>query len=113
MQSTGAHIRNTARSEILRAIAHPIRIAILDALQGCEMCVGELADLLLAGQPTVSKHLAMLRAAGVVEVRRDGNSAYYRLTTQSLPALWGSVEDLLATRHKSGALALRTPQSSQ
>lgn len=106
------HLRNEARSQILRAIAHPLRIEILEALQGCEMCVGELADLLLAGQPTVSKHLAILRGAGLVEPRRNGTSAYYRLTTHTLRGLWECVEAVLAIRRKAGEQAQLEATSS-
>ena len=68
------------QAEVLKTLAHPRRLAILHRLaQGpCE--VGRLAEDLDMPQPNVSQHLAVLRAAGIVEADRDGREVRYRLT---------------------------------
>ncbi len=68
------------QAEVLKTLAHPRRLAILHRLaQGpCE--VGRLAEDLDLPQPNVSQHLAVLRAAGIVEADRDGREVRYRLT---------------------------------
>jgi DNA-binding transcriptional ArsR family regulator len=60
-------------------LAEPRRREILDLLRTRERPVGELVDRLTLTQPTVSKHLKVLREAGLVEVRRDAQRRWYRL----------------------------------
>ncbi len=65
-------------------VAEPNRRLILDHLRGGERSVGELVDVLDVSQPAVSKHLRVLRDAGVVEVRVDANRRLYRLRPEGL-----------------------------
>jgi DNA-binding transcriptional ArsR family regulator len=64
---------------ILKALAHPSRLAMVDALGSGERCVCELQRLVGSDISTVSKHLAVLKRAGIVADRRDGVQIYYRL----------------------------------
>jgi DNA-binding transcriptional ArsR family regulator len=66
------------------AVAEPSRRLILDLLRGGERSVGELVANLELSQPGVSKHLKVLRDAGLVDVRRDGKRRWYRLRAQPL-----------------------------
>ena len=68
----------------LEALAEPTRRRILDQLRGGERPVGQLVMDLRLAQPTVSKHLRALRAAGLVEVRPDAQRRYYRLRVEPL-----------------------------
>jgi len=68
----------------LEALAEPHRREILDLLRRGERTVGALADALPMRQPSVSKHLAVLREAGLVTVRADKNRRYYRLNNAPL-----------------------------
>lgn len=68
-----------ARAVVVKALAHASRLKMVDALGGGERCVCELKDLVGADMSTVSKHLAVLKAAGVVEDRRAGKQVFYRL----------------------------------
>jgi ArsR family transcriptional regulator len=68
-----------ARADIFRARAHPARLRILEALSGGERCVCELQPLVGSSLPTVSRHLAQMKAAGLVGCRREGTSLHYRL----------------------------------
>ncbi|HEV8557639.1 MAG TPA: metalloregulator ArsR/SmtB family transcription factor [Actinophytocola sp.] len=69
------------------AVAEPRRREILDLLQGGERSVGDLVERLRLTQPTVSKHLKVLRGAGLVEVRRDAQRRWYRLRLEPLVEL--------------------------
>ncbi|MFZ0835416.1 MAG: metalloregulator ArsR/SmtB family transcription factor [Mycobacterium sp.] len=70
--------------DILRALAAPVRIAIVLQLLESQLCVHELVDALGAPQPLVSQHLRILKAAGVVEGERSGREVLYRLVDQHL-----------------------------
>lgn len=63
---------------VLRALADPTRRCILDLIASSEMAAGELARHFDVSHPAVSQHLAVLREAGLVEVRKDGTSRFYR-----------------------------------
>ena len=80
-----------AREELARrfkALADPARVAIVNRLAGQgEVCVCELKGLLGLSQPTVSHHLRVLREARLVEARRQGTWAYYRLVPETVEAL--------------------------
>jgi ArsR family transcriptional regulator len=65
---------------LFRGFADPTRIRILNLLVAGEMCVCDLVDILELPQPTVSRHLAYLRGAGLVAVTRESSFAHYRLT---------------------------------
>jgi DNA-binding transcriptional ArsR family regulator len=65
-------------------LAEPRRRQILDLLRGGERPVGELVEKLTLTQPTVSKHLRVLREAGLVEVRHDAQRRWYRLRPEPL-----------------------------
>lgn len=65
---------------IFKAASEPIRVRILSLLVHGELCVCHLHGALDAPQPTVSRHLAILRQAGLVRARRDGSWVHYTLT---------------------------------
>ena len=66
-------------SEVLRALGHPVRLAILDLLRRGERCVCEIEPELGLRQPNISQHLAALRAARLVATRREGARVMYRV----------------------------------
>ena len=70
--------------ELLRALAAPLRIAIVLALQESDRCVHELVDGLGVSQPLVSQHLRVLKGAGVVTGERSGREVRYRLVDSHL-----------------------------
>src|SRR4051812_26679452 len=67
-------------SSMFRAFSDPTRLRILMLLQAGECCVGDLVTVLELPQPSVSRHLAYLREAGLVTVRKEGQWCYYSLT---------------------------------
>ncbi|MFJ8390724.1 ArsR/SmtB family transcription factor [Streptomyces sp. NPDC094438] len=81
---------------VLKAVAGPIRLRLLQALEQRELSVGELTELVGAHYAAVSQHLARLRAAGLVTVRRSGTRMLYRTTNPHLPALLATALHLAA-----------------
>jgi len=94
--------RYEARARIARALGHPTRLMFLDALQrNGEMCVSEMTGLAGADQSTVSKHLAVLRDAGLVSVRKKGSMSFYSVRCQCLEAFFGCIESVLSENVKA------------
>jgi DNA-binding transcriptional ArsR family regulator len=79
----GREILDTA-GDLLRALAAPVRIAIVLELRESSRCVHELVDALMVPQPLVSQHLRVLKAAGVVAGERTGREVHYRLVDDHL-----------------------------
>src|SRR5512146_2646321 len=65
-----------------RALAHPKRLCVLESLAAGELSVSDLSVRVGCQVPNMSQHLAVLRSAGLVTTRRDGNTIYYRLADQ-------------------------------
>jgi ArsR family transcriptional regulator, arsenate/arsenite/antimonite-responsive transcriptional repressor len=86
-------------AERFKALADPARVAIVNRLAGAgEVCVCAFVGELGLSQPTVSHHLRILREAGLVEARRHGTWAYYRLVPETVAALAGSLGGAGAAR---------------
>jgi ArsR family transcriptional regulator len=84
-----------ARAAIAKALAHPTRLLVLDALRQKDMCVCELTELVGADQSTVSKHLTVLRTTGLVGARKEGAMTYYSLTCPCLDGFFECIESVL------------------
>lgn len=67
------------KAEIFQALAHPTRIAIVEALRGGETSAGQLIELLGLEQANASQHLAVLRGKQIVTSRKEGNQVFYSL----------------------------------
>ncbi|NLG28184.1 MAG: helix-turn-helix transcriptional regulator [Chloroflexi bacterium] len=82
MTKSGVH-----EADALKALAHPVRLQILDILARGEACVCHMVTVLKQRQPYISQHLMVLRQAGYVLDRRDGTIVYYRLANPQVLAL--------------------------
>jgi DNA-binding transcriptional ArsR family regulator len=71
--------RMQARSDIFKALGHPARLAMVIALGDGERCVCDLQELVGSDMSTISKHLTVLRAVGLVEPDKRGKQVYYSL----------------------------------
>lgn len=69
---------------VAKAVADPSRVRIVKLLEGGELCVCQITTVLNLAPATVSKHLAGLKAAGLLQQRRDGKWVYYRLAERTL-----------------------------
>lgn len=72
-----------AYETVMKAVADPTRARILKVLEGGEMCVCQIIAVIALGQSTISKHLFLLRAAGLIKDRRDKKWIHYSLDGQS------------------------------
>ena len=72
--------RFEARARIIKALAHPTRLFIVDQLAQQERCVCELTEMVGADTSTVSKHLSLLKSAGLVQDDKRGTQVFYQLT---------------------------------
>ncbi len=90
-----------ARARIAKALAHPSRLLILDAIADGAKCVCELTELVAADQSTVSKHLAILKQAGLIEDRRRGQKTFYGTRICCLQGFWDCVETVLRENLKA------------
>jgi DNA-binding transcriptional ArsR family regulator len=72
-------VTSTTLSPVFQALAEPNRLAIVESLRGGERSVGPLVEAMTLSQPAVSKHLRVLREAGLVDVRADGQRRLYRV----------------------------------
>jgi len=95
-----------ARARVAKAMAHPSRLLILEALQEREHCVCELTELVEADQSTVSKHLAVLKQAGLVDDRKDGTMTFYRPRMTCLEGFWRCIESVLKENIRCQTTAL-------
>ena len=75
-----------AKTRVLKALAHPTRLYIVEELAQGEKCVCEFVDAVKADFSTVSKHLLVLKNAGLVEDDKRGQQVFYRLRMRCLPS---------------------------
>lgn len=87
--------RYEVRAKIAKALAHPTRLLLLDALREKDLCVCEMSDLAGADQSTVSKHLALLKEAGLVGVEKKGAMSVFSLKCDCLDGFFGCIESVL------------------
>jgi len=84
-----------SRATVMKALAHPSRLFIVDELSRGERCVCELTEMIGADVSTVSKHLAVLKGAGLVLDDRRGVQVFYRLRVPCILNFFGCVEAVL------------------
>ena len=85
--------RYEAKSLVMKALAHPTRLFIVDELARGERCVCELRDMIDADISTVSRHLALLKTARIVTDDKRGQQVFYRLRTPCVLGFFDCVED--------------------
>ncbi len=90
-----------ARAKILKAMAHPTRLFIVDELaRRGPRCVCELTEMVGVDMSTVSRHLAMLKNAGIVEDQKRGAQVYYRLRVKCVMNFFECVESVMKCNAK-------------
>jgi len=85
-------------SEVLKAVAHPVRLQIVELLETKEMCVGDIVDAVGGKQAITSQQLNMMKDKGVLSCRRDGVKVFYRIENKNVIKLLHCVYDLCRTR---------------
>lgn len=87
--------RFEARAAVIKALAHPSRLFIVDELSRGERCVCELTEMVGADMSTVSKHLSVLKNAGIVQDEKRGSQVWYRLRVPCVMNFFNCVEAVL------------------
>jgi ArsR family transcriptional regulator len=96
-----------ARARVLKALAHPTRLFIVEELEKQERCVCELTEMIGADISTVSKHLSVMKQAGIVLDDKRGNQVFYRLRVPCILNFFGCVESVLESRAKEQSAYLK------
>ena len=84
-----------ARAKIIKALAHPSRLMVIDELRDGERCVCELTELIGADMSTVSKHLSLLKNAGIIKDKKKGTQVFYELKTPCILNFFSCVENVI------------------
>lgn len=92
--------RLESRAAILKALAHPSRLFLVEELERGERCVGELTRLLGVDVSTVSKHLSILKNVGLVQDERRGAQIFYSLRVPCVLHFFTCVESVLEAQHR-------------
>ena len=95
-----------ARARILKALAHPSRLFILEVLEAGERCVCDLTEMIGSDVSTVSKHLSVLKQAGIVADQKRGNQVFYQLRVPCILNFFGCIETVLQSQARDHAATL-------
>lgn len=87
--------RYETRANIIKALAHPSRLYIVEKLAEKSYCVCELTEMIGADASTVSKHLSVLKNVGIVSARKRGTSVYYTLEASCILKFIDCVEAVI------------------
>ena len=90
-----------AKAKVLKALAHPTRLWMTEQLVEGERCVCEFANAVDADISTISKHLAVLKQAGIVEDDKRGKQVYYRLKVPCVLKFMSCVEAVIKSQAKA------------
>jgi len=82
------------RAEIMKALAHPTRLFIVDFLVDGEKCVCEIVEQVGVDISTISKHLLVMKNAGLIESDKRGLNVYYKLVCPCVSNLFTCLEDI-------------------
>ncbi|BCS89154.1 ArsR/SmtB family transcription factor [Pseudodesulfovibrio sediminis] len=88
------------RAKVLKAMAHPSRLLMIDALSQGEKCVCDLRDLVGHDMSTVSKHLTVMKKVGIVEDERRGKKIFYRLKVPCILNFFHCVESVVQANNE-------------
>ena len=89
--------RYETRARIMKALGHPTRLFIVDELNKQDRCVCELTEMIGSDISTVSKHLSILREAGIVDYEKRGTQMHYRLAAPCVLGFFHCLEDMVRT----------------
>ena len=84
-----------ARAKIIKAMAHPTRLFIVDELSRKEKCVCELTKMVGADTSTISRHLSILKNAGIIEANKRGLQVFYKLRVPCILNFFSCVESVI------------------
>jgi ArsR family transcriptional regulator len=95
------------KAEVLKALGHPTRLAIVEMLAKGEKCVCEINERITADHSTISKHLSILKNAGILSDRKQGLNVYYKLEVTCVMNFIGCITSVIESRAKRELKALK------
>jgi len=98
MMETKTRALFEARARIIKALAHPTRLFIVHELGRQKQCVCELTKMINADISTVSKHLAILKNAGIIKDEKQGTQVFYSLRVPCVLNFFSCVESVLKSK---------------
>ncbi|UCC81158.1 MAG: winged helix-turn-helix transcriptional regulator [Candidatus Zixiibacteriota bacterium] len=101
MKNRRVKARLEERARVIKAMAHSSRLFIIEELAKKERCVRDLTEMIGSDVSTVSKHLSILREAGIVEDEKRGLQVYYSLKMPCILNFFGCVESVLKAKADS------------
>ncbi|HEC03319.1 MAG TPA: ArsR family transcriptional regulator [Phycisphaerales bacterium] len=96
------------QAEIAKAIAHPLRIAIIDLLRDGEQCVCDIAERVDSERSNVSRHLSLMVRAGVLECRKEGLKVIYKLKTPCILDFFSCITGVIKQQAKESQRLLKS-----
>ena len=96
------------QAEVAKAIAHPLRIAILDFLKDGQQCVCDIAEHVKSERSNVSRHLSVMVNASVLEYHKEGLKVIYKLKTPCILDFFSCVTNVLKQQAKENQKLLKT-----
>lgn len=101
-----------ARADVLKALAHPSRLYMVEKIREQPHCVCELSELVGSDASTVSKHLSILKNSGILRDRKQGTTVYYSLACDCIDEILTAVESVVSSHVQRQAAALKRPAAS-
>ncbi len=95
------------QAEIVKVIAHPLRIAILNFLKDGPQCVCDISEYIGAERSNVSRHLSLMTSAGLLEYRKEGLKVIYKLKTPCILDCFACITTCLKKQVKESEMLLR------
>lgn len=88
-------IKYIAKANVMKALSHPVRLYIVQQLENGKLSVGEIAKMVDIDNSTVSKHLSILRNAGIIDNEKQGSNVYYGLKTPCVLNFFTCIQKVL------------------
>jgi len=98
-----------ARSNVLKALAHPSRLFMVEKIREKPHCVCELTELVGSDTSTVSKHLSILKAAGILRDRKEGTTVYYSLACDCIDEILTAAGSIVRSHVERQTRAINGP----
>ena len=102
------NLRYEKQAEIAKAVAHPVRVAIIDFLKDGEQCVCDIAERVGSERSNVSRHLSVMVRAGVLECRKEGLKVIYKLKTPCILDFFSCVTAVIKQQAKESEKLLKS-----
>ena len=108
MQTQKKQLLFVKQAEIVKSVAHPLRIAIVDFLKDGEQCVCDIAEYVDSERSNVSRHLSVMVSGGVLSYRKEGLKVIYKLRTPCIVDFFSCVTSVLKQQAKENNKLLKS-----